>query len=622
MDRSDSTTIMDTDKYEKTDTKDVERAGENTDTVVALEGGVLLNASGYKDQLTRQYGLMRLTGVAITVNNAWVVLGSSISLAILNGGPPGIIYGLLVAAFYYAFIGMSLAELASSVPTSGGVYHWATIAAGERWGRLTGFFTGWINFFAWMFNLAALVQIAANAVVQMYAVYQPDYTIESWHIYIAYLGVVWISTLIVVFANRLVPLTQQIGMLLVVAGGIVTVIVISAMPSQHASDEFVWKSMEENNLTGWQVGVAFILGVLNGAFTLGTADAVTHMAEEVSNPSRDLPRAIALQISVGGIYAFCFAIALGYAISDMSVLQESSDVFPLATIYRQATGSVGGTFGLLFIIFLSITCGCIGTVLTNSRIYWALARDNAVPFSKVFGRVNESLSCPVESALLVAVMASGLGAIPMGSTEGFSNLTGSFIILSTVSYAVPFAANLITKRKHFSPGVFHLGRYGTSNLFEGGLFLATDLRPEIRSTASQLSVNVIAVRFDDVGSRGGANSIKQLSSTIGNLVALAARGWWFRSRSSSACAAAAATTKQRSEVIFGIFNAVTNTIVSAGEQRVECTALSGKLTGGQARGRRDNRRSQHESYGNRDELQGGSHCSFLHKLVCNADLCS
>lgn len=36
----------------------------------------------------------------------------------------------------------------------------------------------------------------------------------------------------------------------------------------------------------------------------------------------------------------------------------------------------------------------------NSRIYWSLARDNAVPISSLFGKVNESLSCPVYATLL------------------------------------------------------------------------------------------------------------------------------------------------------------------------------------------------------------------------------
>lgn len=81
------------------------------DSTTTTEQESVINASGHTDQLTRQYGLVGLTGIAVTVNNAWVVLGSSISVSILSGGISGVIYGLMVAVFYYTFIGLSLAEV-------------------------------------------------------------------------------------------------------------------------------------------------------------------------------------------------------------------------------------------------------------------------------------------------------------------------------------------------------------------------------------------------------------------------------------------------------------------------------------------------------------------------------
>ena len=117
--------------------------------MAAVEDGHVVNASGYEDELQRQYGFAALAGMALTVDNAWVALGSSISISLLNGGPPGLIFGLIVAVFYYIFIGLSLGELASSVPSAGGVYHWATVAGGQKHGRILGFFTGWINFYGW-----------------------------------------------------------------------------------------------------------------------------------------------------------------------------------------------------------------------------------------------------------------------------------------------------------------------------------------------------------------------------------------------------------------------------------------------------------------------------------------
>jgi hypothetical protein len=88
------------------------------DSTTITEQGSVLNASGHTDQLTRQYGLVGLAGIAVTVNNAWVVLGSSISVSILSGGISGVIYGLMVAVFYYTFIGLSLAEVNPSFQIS------------------------------------------------------------------------------------------------------------------------------------------------------------------------------------------------------------------------------------------------------------------------------------------------------------------------------------------------------------------------------------------------------------------------------------------------------------------------------------------------------------------------
>lgn len=53
--------------------------------VVAVEGGVEVNAAGHRDQLKRQYNLWALTGVALTVDNAWAALGSSITVSLAYG---------------------------------------------------------------------------------------------------------------------------------------------------------------------------------------------------------------------------------------------------------------------------------------------------------------------------------------------------------------------------------------------------------------------------------------------------------------------------------------------------------------------------------------------------------
>ncbi len=164
---------------------------------------------------------------------------------------------------------------------------------------MIGFFAGWINFFGWLFDLAAIAYIPANVVLQMYLLYHPEFVIQKWHQFITFVLFNIVSCSLIIFGNKYQPYLQQLGLVTVVVGGVATVIVVAAMPKTHASNSFVWTDWE--NGTGWGSGIAFLLGVLNGAFAIGTPDSVTHIAEEMPNPRRDLPKAIAAQISLGAL---------------------------------------------------------------------------------------------------------------------------------------------------------------------------------------------------------------------------------------------------------------------------------------------------------------------------------
>lgn len=58
------------------------------------EVGELVNASGHIQEVDRNFSLLSLTGVGLTVGNVWPALGGTILTAIFNGGPPGVLYEL------------------------------------------------------------------------------------------------------------------------------------------------------------------------------------------------------------------------------------------------------------------------------------------------------------------------------------------------------------------------------------------------------------------------------------------------------------------------------------------------------------------------------------------------
>ena len=64
-----------------------EHGGIDNETTATVERGEVLNASGHQDKLKRQYGLLRLVALSLTVDSAWLALGSSISVSICETAP-------------------------------------------------------------------------------------------------------------------------------------------------------------------------------------------------------------------------------------------------------------------------------------------------------------------------------------------------------------------------------------------------------------------------------------------------------------------------------------------------------------------------------------------------------
>ncbi|KAL8814590.1 MAG: hypothetical protein Q9223_006198 [Gallowayella weberi] len=415
---------------------------------------VAVNVSGHKQELQRNFGLLSLCGLGITSGNVWIALGGAINVAIYNGGPPGIIYEYIAASVFYWIIAASIAELASSIPSAGGVYHWATITGG-RYGRACGWFAGWWNALAWLLGFASIVQIVAAQTVSMYAIMHDGFETKQWHVFVTYIIITWISVFIVLYINRALPSIEMIGGFTVVAGVFISILVCAIMPhvnnQPYASNFSVWGNWQ--NQTGYSSsGFAFLAGMLNGAYAVGSVDLVTHLAEEV--PHRNIPKAILFQYIFGFLSGFFYLIAILYGITSFDDVLASSYLFPLAEIYRQAAGSKSGSVGLLFLAFLPTFISCIGCCVTASRVFWTLARDRATPFSHFFSNVNQSTHNPFRAIVFSGGFVTILGCIYVGSKTAFQAFVGSFIILSTLSYVTAILPHLLSGRRHVVPGWF------------------------------------------------------------------------------------------------------------------------------------------------------------------------
>ncbi|KAL8686326.1 MAG: hypothetical protein Q9224_005481, partial [Gallowayella concinna] len=422
----------------------------------ALGHELAVNVSGHRQELQRNFGLLSLCSLGITSGNVWIALGGAINVAIYNGGPPGIIYEFIAASVFYCIIAASIAELASAIPSAGGVYHWATITGG-RYGRACGWFAGWWNALAWLLGFTSIVQIVAAQTVSMYAVMHDGFETKQWHVFVTYIIITWISVFIVLYLNRALPSIEMIGGFTVVAGVFLSILVCAIMPhvnnQPYASNFSVWGNWQ--NQTGYSSsGFAFLAGMLNGAYAVGSVDLVTHLAEEVPHPSRNIPKAILFQYVFGCLSGSFYIIAILYGISSFDEVLASPYLFPLAEIYRQAAGSKAGSVGLLFLAFVPTFISGIGCCVTASRVFWTLARDGATPFSHFFSNVNQSTHNPFRAIVFSGVFVTVLGCIYVGSKTAFQAFVGCFIILSTLSYVTAILPHVVSGRQHVRPGWF------------------------------------------------------------------------------------------------------------------------------------------------------------------------
>jgi choline transport protein len=161
-------------------------------------------------------------------------------------------------------------------------------------------------------------------------------------------------------------------------------------------------------------------------------------------------------VVIGFITGLLYMIAVFYSIQSLDDVLDSVLSFPLAEIYRQATGSRGGALGLLIVAFLPTLITCIGCYMTAGRTLWTLARDNATPFSGFVGHINTRLRNPFNATLICGGLITVLACIYVGSTTAFNAFVGSYIQLSTLSYFTAMFPHILSGRSLITPGYFHM----------------------------------------------------------------------------------------------------------------------------------------------------------------------
>ncbi|KAH8659265.1 choline transport protein [Tricladium varicosporioides] len=413
---------------------------------------------GHKQELKRHFNILSLIGLASTTTISWTGLGLGLISEINAGGPGAVIYGFILVAILQSFLGASLAEFISAYPTEGAMYHWIAAIAPRRSMGFLSFVTGWCTVAGWIFTTASTNLIYAQNFMALIALYHENLVIKTWMTFVAYQVFNLLTAGIVMFANFAIPALNKFSLFYLQIAWFIIMIVVAAKAPTHRSSEFVFKTWINN--TGWENNViCFITGLVNPLYSLGGLDGVSHITEEMPNPSRNAPLAIAITLCIAFVTGITYLITLMYSVQDWTALASTSTGLPLAELFFQATSTVGGAFALTFMLWIALGPCMVGSQLSTGRVFWAFSRDGALPFSKTWSKVNKKLEMPFNAQLCVTAIVAALGCLYLGSSTAFSALLGSAVTVNNLAYIVPVLTNVILGRKTMHHGTFFMGNF-------------------------------------------------------------------------------------------------------------------------------------------------------------------
>src|SRR5437870_8461301 len=100
-----------------------------------------LHGLGYAQELFRSMGGFQNFAISFTIISILAGCLTSYSIAFNQGGPVAISWGWLIVGLFCTFVALAMGEIASTYPTAGGLYFWASKLGSPAWG----WFTGWFN---------------------------------------------------------------------------------------------------------------------------------------------------------------------------------------------------------------------------------------------------------------------------------------------------------------------------------------------------------------------------------------------------------------------------------------------------------------------------------------------
>ena len=335
---------------------------------------------------------------------------------------PWLFLAVWVAGGALALAGaMAYAELAALIPRAGGEYVYLRAA----YGRLAAFLTGWTSFVAGFSGAIAAAAMVLAFYVGRFVPAAADSTP------IVTVPLPWVP---LVLSNQSIVALAAIALMSWVhlrgvgpgrlVGNVLAVLKVSALLVFIALGLTVGEGSAANlrQATGAVGGGAWLLALIPVMFTYSGWNAAAYIAEEIRDPGRNVPRALAL--GTAGVIAIYTLLNLLYLfvmpVGELARVQGSV----LDVIADRLLGQMAGNvMGIVSIISIAATISAM--TFAGPRVYYAMARDGM--FLPAAGRIHRRYRTPAVAIAAQAIWSSLL--VLSGSAETLTRYTGFAVVL-------------------------------------------------------------------------------------------------------------------------------------------------------------------------------------------------
>ncbi|MDX2811971.1 amino acid permease [Streptomyces sp. PA03-5A] len=456
-----------------------------------------LRQLGYTQVLARRMSAFSNFAVSFTIISVLSGCLTLYAFGMNTGGPAVITWGWLAVGLMTLVVGLAMAEICSSYPTSAGLYYWAHRLAPPRSAAAWAWFAGWFNVLGQV-AVTAGIDFGAASFLNAYLDLQFGFSSTPGHTIVLFAAILLLHGLLNTFGVRIVALLNDISVWWHVLGVGLIVGALAFVPDRHQSTSFVFTHFVNN--TGWGSGIyVVLLGLLMAQYTFTGYDASAHMTEETHDAATAGPRGIVRSIWISWIAGFVLLLGFTYAIRSYDDVLDTPTGVPPAQILIDGLGDVGGKLLLLVVIGAQLFCG-MASVTANSRMIYAFSRDGALPFSAVWHRINPRTKTPTNAVWLAALGALVLGLPYLINLTAYAAVTSIAVIGLYIAYVIPTFLRL-GKGDDFERGPWHLGRWSrpigviavTWVVFITVLFMLPQVSPVTVDTFNYAPIAVLVV---------------------------------------------------------------------------------------------------------------------------------